>query len=39
LVAHIRNTREQAIELEMQATAELEAAKREIEAILLGTAA
>lgn len=39
LVEEIRNKREQAIELEAQATAELEAAKRKIEAILLGGAA
>lgn len=39
LVEEIRIKRERAIELEAQATAELEAAKRQIEAILLGGAA
>jgi type I restriction enzyme S subunit len=39
LVEVIRNKRDQAIGMEQQATAELETAKREIEAILLGGAA
>ncbi len=39
LIEAIRNKRDQAIDLEKKAAAELEAAKREIEAILLGGAA